>query len=244
MSSAMVALLIAMGQPDVSFREAQELRADAGAARLKFIEAAKGYDAVWQARNHSPAVATNRGRAHALAGDWAGAIAAVHAGLRESPSDTTLHHDLETLRDVVPYPAGLRPPPVSGWRSRVSGWDLFGLATVCVGLITIGIANRFTTRDGWALSIVTVGVIGLFAVLAVKWQGHREARWEAERPVRVLIRETTLRKGNGDSYEPRLEWPLPRGCEVRELFRRGGWVQVELTGGAVGWLPEASVITF
>ena len=35
---------------------------------------------------------------------------------------------------------------------------------------------------------------------------------------------------------------LPRGAEVRELARRGGWMQVEIPGGAVGWVPLAAVI--
>jgi hypothetical protein len=26
------------------------------------------------------------------------------------------------------------------------------------------------------------------------------------------------------------------------LSRRGGWVQVELTGGTAGWLPDAAVM--
>lgn len=244
MTPAVVVLAFALGQPNVSFREGQEFRADAAAARPKFIEAAKGYDATWQDGDHSPTTATNRGRAHALAGDLPGAIAAVHAGLREAPFDTQLQSDLETLRNVVPYPVGLRPEPISGWRSRISGWDLFGLASLSVLLLGIGIGKRFTTREVWAIPTIVVGGIGLLAVGAMGWQCDRETRREAKRPVLILIRDTPLRKGNGETYESRLEWPLPRGCEVREVFRRGGWVQVEVTGGAVGWLAEGTVISF
>ena len=39
-----------------------------------------------------------------------------------------------------------------------------------------------------------------------------------------------------------LNAPLPAGAEVRELSRRGGWVQVELPGGAVGWLPLSVLV--
>jgi hypothetical protein len=56
--------------------------------------------------------------------------------------------------------------------------------------------------------------------------------------VLVLTADEVLRTGNGPSYPARLDAPLPRGAEVRERARRGGWVQVELTGGAVGWVRE------
>lgn len=242
MTPAIVVLALSLGQPDACFRDGLQLKADAAAARPKFIEAAKGYDAAWQGGERSAATATNRGRAHALAGDLPGAIAAVHAGLRGTPSDATLQTDLETLRDAVPYPVGQRPEPVRDWRHRISGWDLFAFTGLSALLVVVGLARRFTTRDGWGLPVAGVGAVGLLAVLAVGWQCDREARREIERPVLVLIRDTTLRKGNGDTYESRLDVPLPRGCEVHEVFRRGGWVQVEVTGGAVGWLPEGNVI--
>ena len=49
-----------------------------------------------------------------------------------------------------------------------------------------------------------------------------------------------LRTGNGVSYPSRLT--LPAGAEVRERHRRGGWVQVELPGGGVGWVPASALL--
>src|SRR5262249_59513811 len=76
--------------------------------------------------------------------------------------------------------------------------------------------------------------------------GGRDAqqreRDEARR--RGIVREdVALRKGNATSYPARFAPKLPRGVEARELPRRGGWVQVELAGGAVGWLPGGAVLT-
>lgn len=246
MRSALVIVLLASGslsaQPDVAFREALDLRHDAAAARPKLIEAAKGYDAVWQAGERTAAVAVNRGRAHALAGDLPGGVAAVLAGLADSPYDAELQHDLEALRDLVPYPVGLRPDPPGGWRYRVSSWDLFAFAAMSVALLTVGMVRRFTARDDWAIPVAVVGAVGLLAAVTVGWQLAREANWEAESPPLVLIRDTYLRAGNGESYPPRLEVKLPRGGEVRERLRRGGWVQVEAANGAVGWVQEGNVI--
>ena len=61
-------------------------------------------------------------------------------------------------------------------------------------------------------------------------------------PVVVLARSELLRTGNGSEYPPRLDVPLPRGAEVRRLFERAGWYQVQLSGGPVGWLPRDAVV--
>ena len=58
----------------------------------------------------------------------------------------------------------------------------------------------------------------------------------------MVTDDAVLRRGNAESYPPRLDPRLPRGVEARELTRRGGWVQVELAGGAAGWLPETIVL--
>ncbi len=231
-------LLLALGQPDAAFGRGVEARDDARAARPHFIEAAKGYDAEWQAGNRSPALATNRSRAHALAGDLPGAILAAREGLRETPSDVELIRQLETLRDAVPYPQGVRPDKPSGLRTRLSPWDVFVIAAVGVLLVVVGLARRFTARDGWAVPVAVLGGVLLAVAGVAVWQLHREA--SAEPPPLVLTRQTTLRKGNGDTYPPRLEGDLPRAAEVTPRLCRGGWVQVELPGGVIGWLPEAN----
>jgi hypothetical protein len=235
-SLALLAVVAAVGQPDAAFARGVELRDDAKAARPHFIDAALGYDAEWQAGHHSPALATNRSRAHALGGDLPGAILAARAGLKETPYDADLTRQLETLRDVVPYPQGTRPERASGLRTRLSPWDLFAATAAGVLLLVIGVARRFTTRDGWAVGAMIAGGVLLALVAVAGWQLHRETVAEPE--VLVLIRPTTLRKGNGDTYDPRLDAALPRGAEVQVRLRRGGWVQVELPGGVVGWVPE------
>ena len=47
------------------------------------------------------------------------------------------------------------------------------------------------------------------------------------------------RKGDGLAFPPRYGAPLNRGVEARLLFERGDWLQIELSGGEVGWVPRA-----
>src|SRR5262249_34338620 len=51
-----------------------------------------------------------------------------------------------------------------------------------------------------------------------------------------------LRRGGGATSPPRYDTPLNRGVEARLLFARGDWLQVELAGGEVGWVPRRSVL--
>jgi hypothetical protein len=59
----------------------------------------------------------------------------------------------------------------------------------------------------------------------------------------VLANDVDLRKGNADAYPERLDAKLPRGVEARKLAERGGWIQVRLAGGVVGWIPGTLVLS-
>ena len=98
------------------------------------------------------------------------------------------------------------------------------------------------TRAGGWLAFAGFWLAGLALLGGLWWHDWRHRSHDESRPLVVVRDDVMLRKGNADGYPARLEPRLPRGVEARELTRRGGWVQVELAGGAVGWLPEAAVI--
>ena len=65
----------------------------------------------------------------------------------------------------------------------------------------------------------------------------------SEHPILVISADAVvLRKGNGLSYPACLSVPLNRGVEGRLLFQRGNWLQIELVGREVGWIPEAAAL--
>jgi hypothetical protein len=238
-------------------------------AREEFAEAARWFDSYWYERREpndwgkqvtttagkwpafrTPGLALNRGHAHFLAGNVPKAILAFHEGLALFPYDAELQQSLAAARGTIPYPDAIdpaeriRPDPPRGVRNRVAPWDVLRFAAVCGGLLAVGLAGRLTTRPNWAGPVAALGGAGWLVTAGVLVAMHREKAADAAEPVAVVAADgVTLRKGNGESYPPRVEARLPRGAEVRVVGRRGGWVQVKLPGGAVGWLPEGVVLT-
>lgn len=238
-----------------------EHRNNAEVARAEFALAAFRFDEAWHqgdsidgAREvrtppiHTPALALNRGRAHFLAGQLPQAIRAFRDGLELFPWDAALQRDLVAARATVAYPTEndpvlrVRPNPPTALRNRVSPWDLFAAAGLFSLLVVVGLARRFTVGDRWAIPLAVVGLIGLLLVAVAAWRIDAETRYERERPVVVLAADVILRTGNGTAFPARLDTPLPHGAEVRQLAHRGGWVQVQLPGGAIGWVPESLIL--
>ena len=259
MNALFVTLVLIAGQPseatdaelaEMAHREyllGVEARGDARAARPHFAAAADAYRALWERGPQSPELAESWARVEFLAGDLPRAIAAAHAGLRLAPHRDGLQRDLETYRDaVIAMPEAkpdeqLRPPRLSGVRARVSEWDLLFAVAAAALVLGIGAIRRFTVGGAWALPIAVVGIAGLIVVGGLAWKRAVEAADERAAPVWVLRSDETLRKGNGESHGARVDAPLPRGAEVREITHRGGWLQVRLAGGAIGWLPERTL---
>lgn len=229
------------------FEAGRNARDNGREARAAFAKAARGLDAAWDAGGpfpRSPRLALARARSHYLAGNLPRALLAVHDGLALAPFDAELQAELRALRDTIAYPdvadppTRVRPDEPRGLRSRVSPWDAFLGAAVFGLLAAVGGMRLLTTRPRWAWAVAIVGLIGLAVCGGIGW------RIETDEPRgRVIVAaDAILRRGNGVSFPARLPTPLPKGAEVFEIARRGGWVQVELPGGATGWLPESHVL--
>src|SRR5262249_25095100 len=73
------------------------------------------------------------------------------------------------------------------------------------------------------------------------WEDSRQrARW-AEPAAVVVSSGADLRTGTSEEYPKRLDERLPAGVEMKILGERGGWLHVELGGGAVGWVRRDRV---
>ena len=257
MTTALLLLTLAAASPgesdadvlaaaDRAFKLGVELRGDSEMARPAFARAAAGYDELWRRGFRNPAVAGVRGRAKRLAGDLGGAIAAFHDGLAIARYDRVLQTDLAAARAAVAFPldgelaAQCRPRVARTVSSRMSPADAYFLGGGLWLLACAGVARFVMTRAGWWLAFAG----GCAAVLALLgglwWEDARQREKYESRPLVVVRDDVWLRKGNTDVHPPRFDQKLPRGTEARELLRRGGWVEIELAGGAIGWVPEAS----
>lgn len=186
------------------------------------------------------------GYSYDVIGDLPHAILAYRRGLRLDPGDAELATALAYARSSVEYPpssaAGLMQPERSYW----PGWlELPRLGLVAFAAYTVACLAvtrwRMTRRRLWLWVAMGSAIIALVPAVGSGVEWLRRQRDEAT-PVVVLARSETLRTGNGLEYTPRLDVALPRGAEVRRLFERGGWYQVELSGGPVGWLPRDAVV--
>jgi hypothetical protein len=82
-----------------------------------------------------------------------------------------------------------------------------------------------------ALILVSAGLGGGL------WYELRQDSIDRRTPLVILADNTGFYRGNADSYPQHSVLPvLPRGLEVRQLNRRGDWLQVRLSTGEIGWV--------
>ncbi len=235
-------------QAEAAFMEGVAHRNDSVKARPAFARAAANYDSLWNEGFHSPDLAINRAHAHRLAGDLPGAIAAIHDGLVVARYSRALQQELADARAAVQYPhegeltEQTRPRPLRGISTRMSPTEAWLIAGVLWLLVCANIARFAMTRNVFWLAYAGLMVAALLALAGLWLQDACIRARDESLPLLVVTKDTLLRKGNAGAYPPRFDTALPKGVEVRELSRRGGWMQVRLPGNAVGWLPEASVL--
>jgi hypothetical protein len=254
-------LAIAVGQTEVmqhgtdavlTFQRGLQLRStpgEAAPAAEAFHKAALGFQTTGQFWPSSPPTAIERvtGHSYFLAGDLPNAILAYRRGLQLDPADAKLRTALAYARAQVQYPpdpdlARLMQPEPHYWPAWLTLRSLGVYAFMLYFAACLAATRWRMTRNRRWLAAARLAIM-LAAVPAVgsgvEWLRQRR---DAAEPVVVLARDCPLRVGNGPDYPPRLDAPLPRGAEVRRLFERPGWVQVELSGGVVGWLPGDAVV--
>jgi hypothetical protein len=233
---------------EAAFRHGAAQRTDPEKARQDFTEAAQTYELLRRRGADNAELFRNQGNAYLLAGQLPEAILAYRRGLRCAPHDAGLRDNLAYAREQVHHGPEERGRPAEAvwpdWLPRMdrgffllTAFLLYALACVCVtrGLFTG--EGRDLSRAALLL-VLAVAAAGLWSY--VTWRGWREGR----HPLVVITRDgVTLSRGNGPSYPPNPQLPqLHRGMEAHLLHRRGGWLQIELPGGALGWVPQSAAL--
>jgi hypothetical protein len=213
-----------------------------------FQSAAEHYEELRRRGVHNSALYRNQGNALLLAGDWPGAILAYQRGLRLSPNDRQMRANLAYARDQVVYssadnfarPAvGLWPP----WLPQLSAKSSFWIFVAFYTLTWIGLGRSWTQPTDNGRSMVWSSLAGSILFSACLMIQVREDRVDEEHPLVVIAEDRTyLQKGNNALYPRVYETPLNRGVEARLLQARGSWLQIELTGGQIGWVPRENAL--
>jgi hypothetical protein len=231
-----------------SFHEAVTLRGQPEEARSRFLAAAAAYAALEERGFRSAALARNAGNAYLLAGDLPHAVLEYHRGLRLQPLDRLLVAGLTHARSLVAYPASdafARPvpdsPPVMLLRSSFR--TCLASAIILYTFAWLSLTRWWTAGAGRALGLgLLASCLTAFFGLCLVFDWYKDGE-ESVHPLVVVADDgVLLRKGNGLSYPLRAETPLNRGVEARFSYERGGWLQIELASGEIGWVSKTSAL--
>jgi tetratricopeptide (TPR) repeat protein len=232
-------------QAETAFREGVSARGKPDEAKF-FRKASEYYEELRQRGADNSDLYRNQGNAALLAGGLAEAILAYRRGLRLDCNDRELRESLAYARDQVVYsPTDHfgRPDinPLPPWLPRWTPGILLLFIFIFYSFACLGITRWRMTMQKLPLQLA-IGALGagvLFGIgLIVQLKGIRE-----DAKMVVIVRDGTyLRKGNHSSYPRSSDIPLNQGVEARLLYVRANWLQIQLAGYDVGWVPREAVL--
>lgn len=233
-----------LARAEAAFRAGVELRADSARAKPHFQQAVRELETLQARGVANPAFFLQLGNARLLSDDLAGAVLAYHQGLTLAPTDRDLRAALDHARTQVAYPAGgfARPPEdhLPPWLPRPGPTPFLLLVVGAFTLACIALTRgRMLASRRWLLLGLLTLVLSVCGGVVIYL---REQAARSERALVVIaVEDVLLRRGDGLSFPPRYPTPLPRGTEARLRRERGDWLQIELTGGEIGWVPGGLV---
>ncbi len=223
------------------FQEAERTFAQAKSPE-DYLKAAAMYQEILDHGYCSGAVLYNQGNALMRAGQRGRAIAAYRQARRYMGPDPFLEANLA-------YAVGGQPPRhrplieyLLFWQDWISYPAKFQLTACGVG-ITLALAVAALFVDRWWLTRVMLAGLALSLVLIVSagYDWYRYA-WNVHRV--IVQKQTIVRKGNAESYEPALTTALEEGAEFELVERRSDWMLIRLPSEQEGWVPDRAAVLY
>jgi tetratricopeptide (TPR) repeat protein len=233
-----------------AFAEGVRRRGEGERGETEFRTAAACYEQLRARGVENPDLYANLGDVYLLADDLGRAILAYRRGLRHAPHDAGLLRRYAAARELVAYPANNplgRPArePRPPWLLRIASlWSLLA-AFVCYMGTCAAVTRWVMTRRGRWLALAAASLLAAVPPVLLLIDAERRRAAEAAHTL-VVIKDddVLLRKGDGLKYPKRYDATVGRGVEATLVNERqeGKWVQIELAGGEVGWVPRRFVL--
>ena len=226
---------------------------DPGAAREAYIESADGWRRAINSGINNGRIWTNLGNAEFRAGRLGLAVAAYLEADSLMPGDATVGSNLALARNQVP--ARFDSEGVTVLYDTVSdGWHVLGfdvrwwMAGICwIGFWVI-LAVRFArgtsrSEESEGSSLAWRGGLAVLAAVAIisGTTVALDATEDAWRTPGVLVEESVVRTGNGETFAAVFSEPLPDGVEFDLIESRPGWHHVNFADGRTGWIRSDHV---
>jgi len=224
------------------FQEAEKTFA-AAKSPDDFLKAAAMDQAILDRGQISGAVLYNQGNAFMQAGQRGRAIAAYRQACRYLGRDPLLEANLSY---ALGNPSAVRRRPLVEyllfWQDWFSYPEKFYLAAGGVGItFLLAVAALFVRRRLLGRLALLGLVLSLLLIFSAGYDWYRY-QWKVHGV--ILQRQTVVRKGNAESYEPALTAALDEGAEFDLLERRGDWLWIRLAGDQEGWIPDKAAVVY
>lgn len=221
------------------------IRAHEAYASGKYAEALALYDSV--ANDYSSTTLFyNIGNCHFKLGDVPHAILNYERALRLSPGDEDVQANLDLARRQVADRVNELPTFTLGstwgrlrggkdadqW-SRRSLWACLGFFIILA--VAVAVRQRMLKRVLFGASALAL----MFTLLAVSFAAVRHAEITDDSEAIIMTPKVDVRSEPRDGTT--VLFVLHKGTKVSVLQEQGGWYEVKLPNGSVGWMPPASL---
>jgi hypothetical protein len=230
-----------LAEASAAFNRGKELeRSDPAGASEAFAEAVTKYEVLVESGVRNGRLLYNLGNAELERGRLGAAILNYRRAQELIPGDRRLQENLRVARELcrtqIP-PRGssefVRTLFFLHYRTSLRTRFLAGLA--CYALFWLALilrlfAPRLPLRA--AAGVLAAAWVSLGVSVLLDWQveGRRSTGV-------VLADEVIVRRGDGETYDPKFQQPLHEGTEFTVVESRGDWLLIELADGKTGWIP-------
>jgi hypothetical protein len=225
-----------------TFQEAEKTFAEAKSPD-DYLRAAAMYQEILDRGYVSGAVLYNQGNAFMRAGQRGRAIAAYRQSRRYMGPDPFLEANLAyALGTQAPAPHRPLVEYLLFWQDWISYPAKVQLAacgtviTVLLAIAALFVRRRFLQRIKFAGLCISLVLIVSAAFDWYRYQGNMHGV--------IVQKQTAVRKGNAESYEPALTTALDEGAEFEWVQRRGDWILIRLADNQEGWIPERAAVLY